>query len=141
MAGSTQILRLNTHSTLSKLDEILIKKKESSVLRKIKSEYVIRDRISNKIFDDIEAVKTAYDIMYPPAGANLIKGIIQTISQNPFGFVFLSKIQVKIYFRLCFFIFIKLTKNFLNIRLISGRFFEKNMIFGILMLLAYFCLA
>ena len=94
MAGSTQLLRLNTHSTLPKLDAVLIKKKESTVLRKIKSEYVLRDRLSNRIFDDIEAIKTAYDIIYPPAGVDLIKGIIQKISQNPFGFIFLSKIQV-----------------------------------------------
>lgn len=102
MAESTQIIRLNqvgNQMAQSKLKKIYLKKKESAVLRKIKSEYIIRDRLSTKIFDDIEATKTAYDIIYPSAGEDLIKGIIQTISQNPFGFIFLSKINVIIFFK------------------------------------------
>ncbi len=60
----------------------------------IKSEYVNRHKISNEICIDSEAAKLIFDRLYC---SNNFKGYIQYISQNPFGVLLISEIQVRLF--------------------------------------------
>ena len=57
------------------------------MLRKIKSEYITRKKISNDIFIDAQAAKIMTDILCKPNK--------QLPGLNPFGFILISEIQVK----------------------------------------------
>ena len=59
------------------------------VLKKIKFEATHKLRYSNKIMDDIEATKIMADDLCGDLG------YIQNINFNPFGFLLISRIQVK----------------------------------------------
>ena len=54
--------------------------------------------LSTDIFVDTEASKKMCDIMCPMPNLNCIKGFIQIINQNPFGFLCISDIQVILIF-------------------------------------------
>ena len=53
-----------------------------------------RKVLSTDIFVDAEASKKMCDIMCPMPNSNCIKGFIQIINQNPFGFLCISDLQV-----------------------------------------------
>ncbi len=66
-------------------------------MRKIKSEYRLRDRMSTDVIVDSEAVKTAYDSMYPATKIGVISGYVQEINYNPFGILLICLYQVIIF--------------------------------------------
>lgn len=65
-------------------------------LRKIKSEYVLKNRISTDIYLDAEATKILTDSICIP-GKTKLSGYIQEITLNPFGVFFLSDLNVSSY--------------------------------------------
>lgn len=66
---------------------------------KARSEYNLIERISNNIMHDTEATKNMYEIEYSYIKENSISGVIREISSSPFGFIFMSQIQVLKYFK------------------------------------------
>ncbi len=55
---------------------------------------MLRDKISNDLVIDSEAIKNAYDKMYPTENGSEICGYVQEIRINPFGLLLISHIQV-----------------------------------------------
>lgn len=60
----------------------------------MKSNYIHKERISTDIFVDSECAKIMWDSRCLYENEKSIKGFIQEIMQNPFGFVLFSDIQV-----------------------------------------------
>ena len=71
-----------------------------SVLHKIKSQFGHRQRLDMDLIVDTNACKTMFDASHPPdhlSPHGRIKGFMQNISLDPFGFLMMSNTQV-IYF-------------------------------------------
>lgn len=66
----------------------------SDVIRKIKSEYILKNRISRDMLIDSEAIKLAFDESFQGENKQEICGYVQDISMNPFGMLLISKFQV-----------------------------------------------
>jgi hypothetical protein len=64
-----------------------------NTLKKMKSEFVNRHKMSSDVFVDVLAAKSVTDGMCLKSSSN-IEGYIQEISLNPFGFLLFSDIQV-----------------------------------------------
>ena len=65
---------------------------DENVLKKIKSEYVTKNKISNDIYTDCGAAKILFQCL---CRAKTFLGFVQEIHQNPFGLLLISEIQVK----------------------------------------------
>ena len=66
----------------------------SNVLKKIKSDFMNRNRISKDIQVDVEAAKVLCEHLCLYSSPGKLSGYVQDISQNPFGFLLMSDIQV-----------------------------------------------
>ena len=75
---------------------------KSNVLRQIKHEYERRNVLSTDILVDAQATKTLCEALSPSSNSNCLQGFVQLIIQDPFGMLFLSDMQVRYYFNLCF---------------------------------------
>ena len=75
------------------LDSKLVTK--HATLRKIKQEYLTRNRISNDVFVDAQTTKLLMDNLLCSASKSNLKGFVQEIGLHPYGFLLLCDIQVK----------------------------------------------
>lgn len=65
---------------------------DRNVLKKIKSEYHLRNRLFFDIFSDVQATKSLCERIC--VSSNIVRGYVQDIHQDPFGFLMISEIQV-----------------------------------------------
>ncbi len=77
---------------------IEIRPTDTNVLKKIKSDFMNRNRISTDIFSDAEASKILCEKLCLEPSSNGLVGFVQEINQNPFGLLLLSEIQVRFKF-------------------------------------------
>lgn len=66
-------------------------------MRKIKSDYKNRARISSDILMDARGAKETFILLAP--SSNFVKGFIQEINFDPYGIIFFSSMQVRSFFR------------------------------------------
>lgn len=75
----------------------------------MRSQFRHRYQLSNELRIDSDAAKLFFDSLLPKNNNNSIKGFIQEINSNPFGFLLMTEIQVMI--NLMQFILFKIFKN------------------------------
>ena len=64
-------------------------------MARIKYQYQHKDKLSNDIYKDIELAKNFFiSLAIPPSSMNGLKGYIQEIVHDPFGFLLISDMQV-----------------------------------------------
>ena len=73
---------------------IVEKQIDSHCLRQLKYEYIHRDRMSNDIFQDARVAKSIMTDLVGDENNKDIKGYIQELSMDPFGFLLISDLQV-----------------------------------------------
>ena len=78
------------NATCSSYEKIV----DPHILSVVKREFNIKDRLSSKIVLDAQASKLVMDNLIPNNSNDAIKGFIQDISLDPFGFFLMSIIQV-----------------------------------------------
>ena len=86
--GTSNVQSKNYLNNQINLDSKLVTK--HATLRKIKQEYLTRNRISNDVFVDAQATKLLMDNLLCSASKSNLKGFVQEIGLHPYGFLLLS---------------------------------------------------